>query len=215
MTSLFADRRDAGRDLAARLADYADRPGVIVLALPRGGVPVAYEVASAIRAPLDVFVVRKLGVPGHRELAMGAIASGNVIVLNHDVVQHLGIEADTIDRVVTRERTELERRELAYRGARAPLDVKGRCVIVVDDGIATGSSMLAAVEAVHARAPERTVVAVPVASRSARDELRSRVDEVVCARALEPFFAVGQLYRDFTQTSDAEVEELLDAARGD
>jgi predicted phosphoribosyltransferase len=208
----FADRRAAGRELAARLARYAGQPGTIVLALPRGGVPVGYEVAQTLGAPLDVFVVRKLGVPGHRELAMGAIASGGVIVLNDDVVHALGIGPGIIQRVADEERAELARREHVYRGDRPPLEVAGRTVVLVDDGIATGSSMLAAVEALLSLGPARTVVAVPVASESACRELRTRVDDVVCAAALEPFFAIGQAYRNFAQTSDEEVEDLLGAS---
>jgi predicted phosphoribosyltransferase len=209
---MYPDRREAGRELAARLSGYAGRTDTIVLALPRGGVPVAYEVARALDAPLDVFVVRKLGVPGHRELAMGAIASGDVIVLNEDVVRGLEIAPGVIDRVVAEERAELARREVAYRGGRPPLEVTGRSVIVVDDGIATGSSMLAAVEALAALGPARTVVAVPVASESARRALRARVDDLISAAPLEPFFAIGQLYRNFTQTSDQEVQDLLVAS---
>jgi predicted phosphoribosyltransferase len=209
---MFADRREAGRELARLLNLSSDLDDTIVLALPRGGVPVAFEVASALPAPLDVFVVRKLGVPRHRELAMGAIASGDVIVLNDEVVRGLGIGPAVIDRVVTEERAELARRERAYRGDRPPFEVAKRSVIVVDDGIATGSSMLAAVEALHSRGPARIVVAVPVASQSALAELRAQVDDVVCAVGLEPFFAIGQLYRNFTQTSDKEVQDLLAAA---
>src|SRR5689334_15158588 len=209
---MFPDRREAGRELAARLSGYADRTDTIVLALPRGGMPVAYEVARALAAPLDVFVVRKLGVPGHRELAMGAMASGDVIVLNQEVVRGLEIAPSVIDRVVAEERAELARREVAYRGDRPPLEVTGRSVILVDDGIATGSSMLAAVEALAALEPARTVIAVPVASESARRALRARVDELICVAPLEPFFAIGQLYRNFTQTNDEEVQELLVAS---
>jgi predicted phosphoribosyltransferase len=209
---MFADRREAGRDLATRLSGYAGRTDTIVLGLPRGGVPVAYEVACALDAPLDVFVVRKLGVPGHRELAMGAIASGDVIVLNDEVVRHLGIAPGIIDRVVTEERVELARRERVYRGDRPPLEVGGRTVILIDDGIATGSTMLAAVEALAALGPARSVVAVPVASDSACRALQARVDELICAAPLEPFFAIGQLYRNFNQTSDEEVQNLLGAS---
>jgi predicted phosphoribosyltransferase len=210
---MFADRREAGRDLAARVSRYSGDPSAIVLALPRGGVPVGYEVACSLHAPLDVFVVRKLGVPGHRELAMGAIASGDVIVLNDDVVHGIGIGPAVIDRVVEEERAELARRERAYRGDRPPLEVAGRTVILVDDGIATGSSMLAAVEALASRDPARTVVAVPVASHSAVQALQARVDDVICGAALEPFFAIGQLYRNFAQTSDEEVQQLLGISR--
>jgi len=212
---VFVDRREAGRELASRLGAYTSGSDVVVLALPRGGVPVAYEVARALSVPLDVFVVRKLGLPGHRELAMGAIASGDVIVLNDDVVGRLRIEAGIIEQVVIEERAELARRERAYRGDRPPVDVAGRTAIVVDDGVATGASMLAAIEALLAAGPARTVVAVPVASDAARRALEARVDEVVCVASLEPFFAIGQLYRNFSQTSDTEVEALLaEAARG-
>src|SRR5689334_14218595 len=176
----YHDRTDAGRYLAGKLADYAGRPDVLVLALPRGGVPVAYEIARALGAPLDVFVVRKLGVPRHRELAMGAIASGDVVVLNDDVVRGLGIDPATIERVLVEERAELARRERVYRGDRPPLDVTNRVVVLVDDGIATGSSMLAAVRALSARGPARVVVAVPVASASAVHELRTCVDDIIC-----------------------------------
>jgi predicted phosphoribosyltransferase len=212
VTRVFADRREAGRELAQLLNLSAGHDDPIVLALPRGGVPVAFEVASALPAPLDVFVVRKLGVPRHRELAMGAIASGEVIVLNDEVVRGLGIGPAVIDRVVAEERAELRRRERAYRGDRPPLELAKRSVILVDDGIATGSSMLAAVEALRSRGPARIVVAVPIAAQSALAELRARVDDVVCAVGLEPFFAIGQLYRDFTQTSDEEVQRLLATA---
>jgi predicted phosphoribosyltransferase len=208
---MFSDRREAGRDLAGRLSRYAGAD-TIVSALPRGGVPVGYEVACALQARLDVFGVRKLGVPGHRELAMGAIASGDVIVLNDEVVRGIGIGPAVIERVVGEEQAELARRERAYRGDRPPLEVAGRTVILVDDGIATGSSMLAAVEALESRGPLQIVVAVPVASRSALRELRARVDDVVCVAGLEPFFAIGQLYRNFTQTSDDEVQRLLAAS---
>jgi predicted phosphoribosyltransferase len=208
---MFADRREAGRELGARLAGYGRREETIVLGLPRGGVPVAYEVACALAAPLDVFVVRKLGVPGHRELAMGALASGDVIVLNDELVRNLGIARDAVDRVVAEERAELARRERAYRGDRPPLDVTGRIPILVDDGVATGSSMLAAIEALLALGPDRIVVAVPVASEPAYRVLQARVDEVVRAAPLEPYFAIGQRYRDFTQTSDEEVQRLLAA----
>jgi predicted phosphoribosyltransferase len=210
---MFADRREAGRELAVRLARYGDRTERIVLGLPRGGVPVAYEVACALGAPLDVFVVRKLGVPGHRELAMGAIASGGVIVLNDEVVRGLGIGQSTVDRVVAEERAELARRERVYRGDRPPLDAAGRVVILVDDGIATGSSMRAAIEALLAVGPDRIVVAVPVASDAAYRSLQARVDDVVRAAPLEPYFAIGQRYRNFTQTSDTEVEQLLGTRR--
>lgn len=206
----FHDRRDAGRALAERLTDYADRPDVVVLALPRGGVPVAYEVARALHAPLDVFLVRKLGVPEQPELAMGALASGGTLLVNADVVNALGIPDEVIDAVALDERQELERRERAYRDDRPPVDVRGRVVILVDDGLATGSSMRAAVQAVRQQQPARVVVAVPVGSAATCADLQAEVDEVVCALTPQPFFAVGQWYEDFTQTTDAEVHELLD-----
>jgi putative phosphoribosyl transferase len=208
-TPAFADRREAGRALADRLADLANRNDIVVLALPRGGVPVAFEVARALHAPLDVFLVRKLGVPGHEELAMGAIASGGIRVLNEDVVRWYGIPAPIIDDVAQREQAELERRELAYREGREPIDVSGRTVLIVDDGLATGSSMRAAVRAVRTRQPARVVVAVPVGAPDTCRELSETADEVVCARTPEPFSAVGLWYHDFSQTTDEEVRELL------
>jgi putative phosphoribosyl transferase len=205
----FRDRTEAGRLLAKKLTAYQNRPDVIVLALPRGGVPVAYEVAEALGAPLDIFLVRKLGVPGHEELAMGAIASGGVRVLNDDVVQYLRIPDRVIDEVAAEEQQELERRERLYRGDRPPLDVRGRTVILIDDGLATGSTMRAAALALHEQRPARIVVAVPVAAAATCDEFRGEVDEVVCALTPEPFYAVGLWYEDFSQTTDGEVRELL------
>jgi putative phosphoribosyl transferase len=207
---LFRDRTEAGRQLAARLAQYAGRPDVLVLALPRGGVPVGYEVARALHVPMDVFIVRKLGVPGHEELAMGAVASGGVRVLNNQVVQGLGIPDYVIDAVADWEQQELGRRERLYRGQRPPPDVRGKTVILVDDGLATGSTMLAAVRALRQLGPARTVVSVPVASRDTCELLKSEVDEVVCAVTPEPFYAVGLWYRNFSQTTDEEVRELLE-----
>ncbi|HWP43652.1 MAG TPA: phosphoribosyltransferase [Blastocatellia bacterium] len=212
MAKLFRDRAEAGRLLGEELKAYAGRPDVIVLGLPRGGVPVAFEVARALNAPLDLFLVRKLGVPGHEELAMGAIASGGVRVLNQDVVQYLGIPDSVIDAVASREQQELERREVSYRGDRPPLDVRGRCVILVDDGLATGSTMRAAVRAIKQQQPARVVVAVPTASSQTCDEFRSEVDEIICARMPEPFYAVGMWYEDFSQTTDEEVKGLLESA---
>jgi putative phosphoribosyl transferase len=206
---LFANRHEAGAVLAGLLKHYANRPDVLVLALPRGGLPVAFEVAQALNAPLDVFVVRKLGVPGHDELAMGAIATGGVRVLNHDVVGHLGLSDEAIDRVMEKEKKELERRERIYRGNRAPPNMQGRTVILVDDGLATGSTMRAAVAALRKQQPSRIVVAVPVAAPEACEELRSEVDETVCAATPQPFLGVGRWYRDFSQTTDEEVHELL------
>jgi erythromycin esterase-like protein/predicted phosphoribosyltransferase len=205
----FRDRREAGRLLAAKLARYANRPDVIVLALPRGGVPVAYEVARALRVPLDVFVVRKLGVPGYEELAMGAVATGGVRVLNDQIVRSLRIPDYVIDRVAAEEREELGRRERTYRGGRAPLEVRGRTVILVDDGLATGATMRAAVLALRQQQPAKIIAAVPTASPETCNELRAEVDEVVCAITPDPFHAVGYWYEDFTQTTDQEVRELL------
>lgn len=205
----FRDRTEAGRQLATKLAAYAHRPDVLVLALPRGGVPVAVEVAQALEAPLDIFLVRKLGVPGHEELAMGAIATGAVRVLNEDVVQYLRIPDEVIDAVAAAEQQELERRERAYRGDRPRLDVRGRTVILVDDGLATGSTMRAAATALRQQHPARIIVAVPVASPASCDEFKAAVDECVCVVTPEPFYAVGLWYQDFTQTTDEEVRELL------
>lgn len=206
----FRDRIEAGqllgRELAKRLGVTDD---AIVLALPRGGVPVGAEVAKALGAPLDVFIVRKLGVPGHEELAMGAIASGGVRVLNRDVIDYARITQQQIDAVAAREERELSRREAEYRGNRPPLDVRGRTVIIVDDGLATGSTMRAAVQALRAMEPKRVVVAVPVGAEQTCEEFRSIVDEMVCLRTPEPFEAVGLWYDDFTQTTDEEVHALL------
>jgi putative phosphoribosyl transferase len=209
---IFADRREAGRFLAEKLAAYADRPDVLVLALPRGGVPVAYEVARALHAPLDVFLVRKLGLPGHEELAMGAIASGGVIVLNEDVVGALGIPRDLIERVAAAEQQELERRERAYRDNRPPPDVRGRTVILIDDGLATGSTMRAAVAALRKLGPARIIVAVPIGAPETCAEFEQEADDVLCAVTPQPFYAVGLWYRDFSQTTDEEVHELLEQA---
>jgi putative phosphoribosyl transferase len=205
----FLDRRDAGRVLASRLAKYANRDDVIVLALPRGGVPVAYEVASAIGAPMDVFLVRKLGTPGHRELAMGAIASGGVRVLNDDVVRWYGIPEAAIERVAREEEQELQRRERAYRDDLPAPDLANRTVILIDDGLATGSTMRAAAQAMRAHHPSRVVIAVPVGASQTCSELAAVADEVICARMPEPFSAVGQWYLNFNQTDDEEVRDLL------
>jgi len=212
--TLFRDRSEAGRVLAERLKEYADRPDVIVLALPRGGVPVGYEIAAALHAPLDVFLVRKLGLPGHEELAMGAIATGGVRVLNPDVVRPLQIADEIIDAVAQQELRELERRERLYRDDRPPPDVQGRIVILVDDGLATGSTMRAAVAALRQQQPARIIVAVPVGAAETCAEFQSEADEVVCARTPEPFYAVGLWYSDFSQTTDEEVRELLQRAPG-
>jgi putative phosphoribosyl transferase len=208
----FRNRNEAGRFLADKLKAYANRPDVLVLALPRGGVPVAYEVATALKAPLDVFLVRKLGVPGHEELAMGALGSGGVRVLNEDVVNYLRIPAEVIEQVAATEQHELERREKLYRGDRPPLDVRNRTVILIDDGLATGSTMRAAAVALRQQQPARIVVAVPVAAAETCNEFRKEVDEIVCATTPEPFYAVGLWYEDFSQTGDDEVRELLTRA---
>src|SRR2546430_12480127 len=198
----FRNRAEAGRALARALEHYAGRDDVVVLALPRGGVPVAYEVAKKIGAPLDVFLVRKLGVPGHEELAMGAIASGGVRVINEDVVRFLNIPDEVIDAVAADEQQELERRGSAYRDERPPPDVKGRVVILIDDGLATGSTMRAAAAALRKQGPARIVVAVPVSAPETCNEFRSEVDEIVCAVTPEPFRGVGLWYKDFSQTTD-------------
>ena len=211
---LFRDRRDAGRFLAGLLEEYRGRTDVIVLGLPRGGVPVAYEVATALGAPLDVFLVRKLGAPGREELAMGAIASGGVMVINDDVVRGLAIAPEAIHHAAEREGRELVRREQAYREGRPFPAVAGKVVIVVDDGLATGSSMRAAIEALRSLRPARIVVAVPAAPQSTCRELTALADEVVCATTPSPFFAVGSSYWNFTQTTDEEVRDLLRAASG-
>jgi len=210
MPTAFRDRTEAGRLLAERLGVYAGRPDVLVLALPRGGVPVAYEVAKALDAPLDVFVVRKLGVPGHEELAMGAIASGGVMALNDDLVQALHIPHRLIEAVAARELVELERRERVYRDDRPMPDVHGRTVILVDDGLATGSTMRAAVAGLRRLGPARIVVAVPTAVPSTCEEFRHEADECVCDITPEPFHAVGLWYEDFSQTTDDEVRDLLE-----
>ena len=209
----FEDRRAAGRRLAALLTHYAQRPDVLVLGLPRGGVPVAYEVAQALGAPLDVFVVRKLGVPGREELAMGAIATGGVRVLNGEVVEELNIPPQVVERVTEAEWQELERRERLYRDDRPPPVVQRRVVIVVDDGLATGATMRAAVAALRHSGPARLVVAVPTAARSTYEEFRREVDEVVAVLLPDAFHAVGLWYHDFSPTTDDEVRALLAAAR--
>ena len=195
--------------LPTKLAAYANRPDVIVLALPRGGVPVAYEVARALNAPLDIFLVRKLGVPGYEELAMGAIATGGVRVLNDQLVGGLRIPDYIVDEVAASEQQELARRERLYRGDRPAPDVRGRTVILVDDGLATGATMLAAVKALRQQQPARIVVAVPTASPETCEQLRAEVDDIICAITPEPFHAVGLWYEDFSQTTDEEVRDLL------
>ena len=207
--SKFTDRHEAGQVLAERLRAYADRNDVLILALPRGGVPVAYEVAKVLHAPLDIFLVRKLGVPGYEELAMGAIAAGGIRILNEEVVRSLAIPLSVIDSVTAAEQRELERRERIYRGDLPPPDLHGRVLILIDDGLATGSTMLAAVAALKRMYPARIVIAVPVATVETCAAMREYVDEVICAVTPEPFYGVGGSYRDFSQTTDAEVRELL------
>jgi predicted phosphoribosyltransferase len=205
----FRDRHEAGRLLATALSAHSGRADLLVLALPRGGVPVGFEVARALGAPLDVMQVRKLGVPGHEELAMGAIASGGVQILSEDVVDTLSITDRVIATVAAAEEQELDRRERVYRGGRPFPDVRGRTVILVDDGLATGSTMRAAAVALHAQGVGRLIAAVPVAPKEACDRLRDVVDDVICAVTPTPFVAVGEWYEDFTQTTDADVQELL------
>lgn len=212
MSIAFRDRREAGERLAEALLPYASRE-TIVLGLPRGGVPVAFQVARRLDAPLDICIVRKLGVPGHEEFAMGAIASGGVELLSQRMVRSLGLTRDEVAQVVDRERRELERRERAYRDGRAAADVQGRTVIVVDDGLATGASMQAAVMALRRREPAAIVVAAPVAPPTTCEEIRRIADGCVCLRTPEPFLGVGQWYADFDQTTDEEVRALLAEAR--
>jgi predicted phosphoribosyltransferase len=212
MSRPFVDRADAGRILARLLSAYAHRKDVIILGLPRGGVPVAFEVARALRAPLDVFVVRKLGAPGQEELAMGAIASGDVVVINDDVVKALKVSSEAITAAVDFERQELGRREAIYRGDRPPLDVEDKTVILIDDGLATGSTMRAAVAALRQKNPAQIVVAVPIGAASTCSELRSIADECICVITPEHFRAVGLWYDDFAQTDDAEVCDILNRA---
>jgi putative phosphoribosyl transferase len=209
MARRFRDRGDAGRALVDLLSEYAGREDVLVLGLPRGGVPVAAEVARGLGAPLDVFLVRKLGVPGHDELAMGAIASGGVRVINREVVHAAGVSREQMEQAAAREAVELARRAALYRGDRAPPDFSAKTVILVDDGLATGSTMRAAVEALKEQRAGEIVVAVPVAARQTCEELSRHVDAIVCARTPDPFYAVGLWYDDFAQTSDDEVRELL------
>jgi predicted phosphoribosyltransferase len=206
---VFRDRYEAGAALARRLDRFADRDDVVVLALPRGGVPVAFQVAESLGAPLDVFVVRKLGMPGHPEYAIGAIASGGVRVLSEDAIRALRIPAVDIESVTVREQAELHRREREYRQGLPPISIRGHTVILVDDGLATGSTMTAAVQAVRRLEPARVVVAVPVGAPQSCEELTAVADEVVCLATPEPFQAVGLWYRDFSQTSDEEVRALL------
>jgi predicted phosphoribosyltransferase len=210
METPFRNRHAAGKFLAEKLKHLANDPEVIVLALPRGGVPIAYEIAKELSAPLDIFIVRKLGVPIYEELAMGAIASGGVRVLNEEIIRRLGITPHMIDAVAEEQQRELERREYEYRRDREPLDVAGRIAILVDDGLATGASMRAAVQALRKRNPKRIIVAVPVGAAETCEKFESEVDEVVCGKRLENFGGVGAWYEDFEQTTDEEVCELLD-----
>ena len=208
----FKDRRDAGRRLAKELLDWEGRPDLVVLALPRGGVPVAFEVAAALRTGLDIWIVRKLGVPGHEELAMGAIATGGITVLNEEVVNLLGDARTAISRAVESESVELRRREAIYRRGRAAPDLKGKTVILTDDGLATGATMRAAVLSLKKHGVARCVVAVPVGSREACARMQAEADEVVCLTTPQPFYSVGEFYEDFEQTTDEEVSRLLTAA---
>jgi putative phosphoribosyl transferase len=212
---LFRDREEAGRRLASQLRHYAGRPNIVVLGLPRGGIPVAYEVARALGAPLDVFVVRKLGLPGQEELAIGAIASGGVRVLNGELLARMGVPVEVVDAVAAREERELARRERDYRGPRGALPVAGRTVILVDDGLATGASLRAAATALRRLKPARIVAAVPVGAAETCEEFRDVVDEIVCSETPEPFWAVGNWYDDFSQTTDEEVRQLLERARAE
>jgi putative phosphoribosyl transferase len=209
----FRDRREGGRVLAQELGEYIGRDDVVVLALPRGGIPVGYEVAKALGAPLEVFVARKLGVPGYPELAMGAIAGGGSVVLDEGLVRRLGITQPQLEQTVADEARELERRESAYRGGRNLPDLKGKTVILVDDGLATGATMRAAALALRELEPARIVVAVPVAAEGTCHQFRDIADEIVCAVTPEPFYAVGMWYQDFEQTTDDEVRDLLEQAR--
>ena len=209
---VFENRSQAGRELAKALENYAGRGDVVVLGLPRGGVPVAMEVATKLGVPLDLFLVRKLGVPGHEELAMGAIASGGVFVRNEGIISSLGISEAEIEHVAQEEKAELKRRERAYRGDRAPVQLAGKTVILVDDGLATGASMRAAVQAVRQHDPAQVVVAVPTAPPDTKEALRTDADDVVCVETPRPFGGVGRWYRDFAQTKDEEVRDLLEEA---
>jgi putative phosphoribosyl transferase len=206
----FRNRTDAGRQLASKLVKFQGRSDLLVLALPRGGVPVAYEVANILHAPMDIFLVRKLGVPGHEELAFGAIASGGLRVINESIVHSTHLSPGQIEAAVAREKVELARRERSYRGDRPPPDPKGLTVILVDDGLATGATMLAAARALRQENPKHIVIAVPVAAPATCNEFRPEVDEIICAITPEPFHAVGLWYEDFSQITDEEVKELLE-----
>ena len=210
--ALFRDRRDAGRKLAQKLSAYANRSDVVVLALPRGGVPVAYEVALVLNAPLDIFTVRKLGLPGHEELAMGAIATGGARVINQDIVRTFNIPQGVVEAVAKRELKELERRERAFRGDRVMREIHDKTVILIDDGLATGASMQAAIMGLRAKEPARIVAAVPTAAPETCEAFKQKVDEMVCATTPEPFYGVSRWYEDFSQTTDEEVQTLLEEA---
>lgn len=212
MGPLFQDRTDAGKFLAQKLIHHRDDPSLLVLGLPRGGVPVAFQVVQELNASLDVFVVRKLGVPGYEELAMGAIASGAVRVLNEEIIQRLNIPRAAIEAVTREEELELERAEAAFRDGREPAQIEGRTVILVDDGLATGASMRVAVRALRQKNPAYITVAVPIGSRDTCDQFRSEVDELICGETPEPFFAVGTWYANFLPTTDEEVKRLLNHA---
>jgi predicted phosphoribosyltransferase len=213
MTKQFEDRKEGGRALAAKLSRLKDRRDVVILALPRGGVPVAFEVARELNAPLDIFLVRKLGVPGREELAFGAIASGGVAVFNEKVVRALQLPDALIEVVIEKEQKELERREKVYRVNRPALDLEGKIAVIVDDGLATGATMKAAVAAVRTKKPKRIIVAAPVASRDTCDQIKQRSDDLcICAMTPEPFYGVGMWYRNFDQTTDEEVVEILEKA---
>jgi putative phosphoribosyl transferase len=207
---VYKDRKEAGRVLASKLRTYAGNENLLILGLPRGGIPVAYEVAKALNAPLDVFVIRKLGAPFQPELAMGAIAGGGIIVLNEEVVRGYGVTDEEINEAVTRETIELERREKLYRGENESQPIEGKIVILVDDGLATGASMRAAVKAAKKYNPEKVIVAVPVGARDTCQTLSKEADEIICAYMPEQFWAVGSWYEDFTQTEDREVRDLLE-----
>jgi len=209
---IFRDRTEAGQVLASKLTKYLNQVNTVILALPRGGVPVAYEIGKELGLPVDIFVVRKLGVPGHEELAMGAIASGGVRHINRDVVDQLRIDSETIEVASRREQKEIERREQLYRGQRPPVDVRNKTVILVDDGLATGSTMRAAIAALRQHRPARIVVAVPAAAPQTCSEIADEVDEIICAATPEPFYAVGQWYQEFSQTTDVEVRDGLACA---
>lgn len=211
--AIFKDRVDAGRTLAKELLKYASRPDVLILALPRGGVPVAYEVAKTLNVKMDVFIVRKLGVPGYEELAMGAIASDNIRVLNEDVVRSFRIPEEVIEKVAAKELRELERREKAYRGDRPKPEINNKIVILIDDGLATGATMRAAAAALKTKNPAKIVIAVPTAAADTCESFEGKVDEIICVATPEPFYGVGAWYADFSQTTDKEVCDLLEKAK--